>query len=632
MPRKAASLWFRSFRPLIEQLESRELLNATPDQQVTRFYGDLLGRKPDPAGLSFWSGQLQATGNAATVVASIEATPEFLGRFVDQQFQQFLGRSADTQAKQYFVRLLQSGSNVANIDKRILDSTEFTVHAAVSDDAGFVDAAYQSILGRKADADGRNYFLTQLMNHAGRNAIIGSILGSSEFALSTVNGLYRQFLGRPAGNQESSLWLGQLQEEGSPFSIIAQILGSPEYAFGQLHVSRPTSSDYTNPSAVLSTGGWRPYIHGDTYVEADFTLGNIYYGMVSATIWWGDGTSDTVSGGGEESDDPYISLSQIFHHSYGTAGTYTVWVMGLFTGPDDVDPYYFAVTLTVADIPPDYPVNCQCAGDIIQTNTGDDGEQPKDTSDDPVRYNDGVAQITAQDLMSNGFGDPWGLTRSWSNNSAYSLHSFNGNGWVDTQQPFLLELDSDTALCVVSNATTARYFTLDPSDPTNNTFDADYFDQSKIFHDVADHVYILTDEMGDQISFYDFSTAVPARGQGQFKSFVDPVGDLIYATTLTGDDLPGEIQRSATSGGVTVTESFVYGYTPGHSGDPLLYVCDRAAQDRQRRLEQCTDGGLHLRRSRQSDLRSHRKWSGIGRGHGFLPLRFGFARKPRIRL
>jgi YD repeat-containing protein len=112
---------------------------------------------------------------------------------------------------------------------------------------------------------------------------------------------------------------------------------------------------------------------------------------------------------------------------------------------------------------------------------------------------------------------------------------------------------------------------LDGSDSSGNSFLGDYFDQTKLFHDVADHEYIATDEMGDKVTFYDYSNSVPPRAQGQFKSYTDPAGNITHVTSTNGDGLPTEIQRTATSGTTTVTESYVYIYsTAVDSIDPIL--------------------------------------------------------------
>jgi hypothetical protein len=67
----------------------------------------------------------------------------------------------------------------------------------------------------------------------------------------------------------------------------------------------------------------------------------------------------------------------------------------------------------------------------------------------PVRYHDGVIRISSTDLMANGFGVPWGETRSWTNGPGHTLGSNHGNGWNDSQLPHLLTHDDDLIITVV---------------------------------------------------------------------------------------------------------------------------------------------------------------------------------------
>ncbi len=73
-----------------------------------------------------------------------------------------------------------------------------------------------------------------------------------------------------------------------------------------------------------------------------------------------------------------------------------------------------------------------------------------------------MATIAETDLHSGGFGFPWGQTRTWSNGPGYATGSDNGNGWVDTYTPHLIQADGSTSntLIVIANGDTAYYFDL----------------------------------------------------------------------------------------------------------------------------------------------------------------------------
>src|SRR5262249_45325099 len=63
-----------------------------------------------------------------------------------------------------------------------------------------------------------------------------------------------------------------------------------------------------------------------------------------------------------------------------------------------------------------------------------------------------------------------------------------------------------------------------------------------------------------QLTFYDFSTTWPAKQRGQFQSVTTPGGGVTQVVSRTSDGKPTEVQRSETTGGTTVTESYQYNY------------------------------------------------------------------------
>jgi hypothetical protein len=104
-------------------------------------------------------------------------------------------------------------------------------------------------------------------------------------------------------------------------------------------------------------------------------------------------------------------------------------------------------TLTIADEPstppPANPPNPGCPtcggqlASLFQGAPAASGNLPSNVSPAGVRYSDGTLQFSTTDLSSNGSGDPWSQTRSWTNGPGYALGSDNGNGWVDSDVPML---------------------------------------------------------------------------------------------------------------------------------------------------------------------------------------------------
>ena len=170
-----------------------------------------------------------------------------------------------------------------------------------------------------------------------------------------------------------------------------------------------------------------------------------------------------------------------------------------------------------------------------------------------------MAQVARADLLTEGFG----RTRSWTNGPGYAAGGDNGNGWVDTQTPRLLQ--TGATIAAVSNGTTARYFDL-----VNGVYQPRFYDQSKLVDNTAAQEFVLTDTNGDQLHFADFNAALPAAQQGALKSFVDPYGNVTSVTSWTASGRPAEVLRNTVSGGNTITESYLYAYLPPGTNGGLL--------------------------------------------------------------
>jgi RHS repeat-associated protein len=224
-----------------------------------------------------------------------------------------------------------------------------------------------------------------------------------------------------------------------------------------------------------------------------------------------------------------------------------------------------AVTITDKK-PKPVPPSCEncssgAAGDMIGGNGfgADTSFADPGWSAFPVRYSDGAVSVVSQDLTSNGFGMPWGITRSWTNAPGYSMPNIVGQGMLTTQQPVLMSIDDNTR-AIVSNGHTARYFDRIGS---SDDFESRYFMQEKLTQ--GEDEVVLTDNTGAQIHFYDFSNGISAVQRGQLKSYTDPHGNVISVVSHAVAGQIEEMQRSYMSGIYTYYESLFYTYVP--SGD-----------------------------------------------------------------
>jgi hypothetical protein len=186
--------------------------------------------------------------------------------------------------------------------------------------------------------------------------------------------------------------------------------------------------------------------------------------------------------------------------------------------------------------------------DLDHVAPGAEGNIPSLFSPSGVRYSDGAVKLAFGDLSSNGFGMPFGITRTWTNLTS-TANGFSGSGMLIDQLPHLRQ-DPGGTLTAVANGFNVRYF-----DSSGGSYTARFFVQDTFTADSTNHQYVQTDSAGNVIKYNDF-TVTPANEQGAFKSFTDPNGNAISVTSWTADGKVQEIQRSNGS----LIESYLLSY------------------------------------------------------------------------
>jgi hypothetical protein len=227
------------------------LTGTTTQKFVTQVYRDLLGRDPDPGGLSFFTSQIDMNLSTRTQVAEvIETSPEGRMHAVNNLFQTLLGRPADPTGLDLSVRFLNSGGSLFQLEATIAGSPEYLQRAGGTNDT-FLTAVYQDALGRPVDSVGQSLGSQALNTGTSRTALADTVFASQEGLQQFVQNQYSQFLNRsadPVGLNASTtaLQLGVQQstnpttggqgQQNQPAStgastddVIAVILGSDEF-------------------------------------------------------------------------------------------------------------------------------------------------------------------------------------------------------------------------------------------------------------------------------------------------------------------------------------------------------------------------------------------------------------------
>jgi RHS repeat-associated protein len=197
-------------------------------------------------------------------------------------------------------------------------------------------------------------------------------------------------------------------------------------------------------------------------------------------------------------------------------------------------------------------------------------------SDNPVRYSDGTALVTAADITSDADGLPWGISRSWTNAPGYATGMFFGYGMVIDEQPTLINVSvsvsvgsTNSTLAVISNGHSASYFVYNtgeyrPGELVDGTFVPNFL-QETLVHDTTYDTWLFTDTTGSQSYFYGFSSGLPNHLQGQLQAYKDTDGNSISYVY----DVFGRLSYTQrVSGGIA--EWLTFEYWESDDNGPLL--------------------------------------------------------------
>ncbi|MDO7910178.1 DUF4214 domain-containing protein [Pseudomonas sp. 22-AL-CL-001] len=165
-------------------LKSSEYSDVVNTADINELYQALLGRDAEEGGLQNWqaalAGGVSLADIAATIAVSSEAQTldESNGEFVSNLYTSVLGREAEEGGLQNWVSALYNGLSRAEVAKNIVGSSE----AIDKSNGDFVDALYQSALGREADEGGKAAWTGALAGGVSQADVAIGIVGSQEAA------------------------------------------------------------------------------------------------------------------------------------------------------------------------------------------------------------------------------------------------------------------------------------------------------------------------------------------------------------------------------------------------------------------------------------------------------------------
>ena len=202
---------------------------------VEGLYETLLNRTADPAGLAFWSSQVDAqTGSNSAMVFAFESSGEYRQDRIEQDYEADLGRAGDPSGLQYWTAFLDSGGTLGQAQADFLGSPESKLDHG-GNAVTIVESLYEDILGRvptAAEVDG--WVGTLQADGYEFSAVATDFLLSTEGLDELTMAGYTSTFARQAGSNEVGYWVGVLTgpiDPSDPVTLLNAGLDGSSEAF-----------------------------------------------------------------------------------------------------------------------------------------------------------------------------------------------------------------------------------------------------------------------------------------------------------------------------------------------------------------------------------------------------------------
>jgi len=200
----------------------------TNQRYINSLYEDLLGRQAEQQGIDFYVDLMQRGQSRGDIAFMIQHSPEYRNKLVSDLYQEILGRAADAAGLDAHARLLARGKSIDDVRAALLSSDEFFTRRGGGTNDGYVNALYQTVLGRAVDATGRSIYGNVLSSGGSRYFVASEVLKSIEADRRQSSQYYTKYLSRTADSAGNEFQANAMQTGYEP-RVLAGILASDEY-------------------------------------------------------------------------------------------------------------------------------------------------------------------------------------------------------------------------------------------------------------------------------------------------------------------------------------------------------------------------------------------------------------------
>ncbi|SHF53414.1 Cysteine-rich secretory protein family protein [Lampropedia hyalina DSM 16112] len=208
-----------------------------PGTFVAQQYLDFLGRAGEPAGVDYWTDELQnGRTSRAAIVNSFFSSAEYQDGItpVTRLYFAYFDRVPDYAGLQHWIAAYQAGESLQAISQQFAQSVEFVQTYGNLNDAEFVDLVYRNVLGRAPEPQGNVFWLQALQQGLLRGQVMTQFSESDEYRQRTaasvqVSMMYMGLLRRSPDAAGFAEWVARLNQGQSVLGLIQGFIDSPEY-------------------------------------------------------------------------------------------------------------------------------------------------------------------------------------------------------------------------------------------------------------------------------------------------------------------------------------------------------------------------------------------------------------------
>lgn len=319
-----------SFCGRIETLEPRQVLSlqgpvitdATPYNSafVNAVYEDALGRAAESTALTNAVLQLNAGQLRTWLPAVVVSSDEYLRNTIAAAYQQHLGRAVDTTSLNFWIGELEGGVRDEELDAALVGSDEFYLHSGGTDTA-WIEAAYESLLGRHADSGALSWATDQLSSGVSRGELALKLAMSLEHEEAVVRNDFEHYWKTTVDDQGVTYWATQLATgQTTNESLVMTLLDTNQYYEDVTGVS-PTvvpepvpTTTWDNKNAAINShaaaGNAQVVFIGDSITE--------YWQTTGAAVWNQNYASLNALDAGVGGDQTQNVLWRLDHGNLGS--------------------------------------------------------------------------------------------------------------------------------------------------------------------------------------------------------------------------------------------------------------------------------------------------------------------------